>query len=185
MGGGEVDDAIEKAVQRVIESMHENLAQQITVDDMARTANFSKFHFCRVFQRVTGTSPGRFLTALRIQRAKHLLVSTSLNVKDISHEVGYSSVGTFSSRFSSSVGVPPGRFRKLGGHPPLSAGNRRQHPGAGTPGHPERTARLDRYARADPHRAVSQSGASRDNRGGRRHPHAGASMRPTGATGAT
>jgi hypothetical protein len=56
---------------------------------MARAALFSKFHFTRLFQRATGLSPGRFLSALRLERAKQLLVSTSLNVIDISHQVGY------------------------------------------------------------------------------------------------
>ena len=55
-----MDDVIERAVLRVIDSMHENLGEQITIDDMARTAMFSKFHFSRVFQRVTGLSPGRY-----------------------------------------------------------------------------------------------------------------------------
>lgn len=108
-------DAIEKAAERVIEYMHENLGEQLTVDDMARAALFSKFHFSRTFQRVTGVSPGRFLSALRLQRAKHLLLSTSLKVADISIQVGYSSVGTFSSRFSRSVGLSPTAYRRLGG----------------------------------------------------------------------
>ncbi|MBM7774514.1 AraC-like DNA-binding protein [Actinokineospora baliensis] len=95
--------------------MRENLGEHITIDDMARTAMFSKFHFSRVFLRVTGVSPGRFLSAMRLQEAKRLLVATSLSVTDISHRVGYSSVGTFSSRFRASVGVSPTMYRRLGG----------------------------------------------------------------------
>jgi AraC-like DNA-binding protein len=101
--------------------MHENLAEQLTLDDLARTALFSKFHFSRVFQRITGVSPGRYLSAIRMQRAKHLLTSTSLTVTDISHLVGYASVSTFSARFAGSVGVPPTTYRRLGGFaPPLA-----------------------------------------------------------------
>ncbi|MFE9650501.1 helix-turn-helix domain-containing protein [Streptomyces sp. NPDC006365] len=103
------------AVRRVIDEMHHHLDQELTIDDMARTAMFSKFHFTRVFSEVTGTSPRRFLSALRLQRAKFLLLSTELNVADISSQVGYSSVGTFSSRFKICVGVSPSRFRELGG----------------------------------------------------------------------
>ncbi|MEJ2856053.1 MULTISPECIES: helix-turn-helix transcriptional regulator [unclassified Saccharothrix] len=98
--------------------MHENIGEQFTIDDMARTANYSKFHFSRAFQRVTGVSPGRFLAAIRLQEAKRLLVSTTLTVTDISHRVGYTSVGTFSSRFRSSVGVSPTTYRQLGGFAP-------------------------------------------------------------------
>jgi AraC-like DNA-binding protein len=98
---------------RAINAMRANLGELLTVDDMARAAMFSKFHFTRIFQRTTGLSPRRFLSALRLERAKRLLVSTSLNVTDISLRVGYNSVGTFSSRFSRSVGLSPTMYRRL------------------------------------------------------------------------
>lgn len=121
-----MDKTIELAVGRVIEAMRDNLGEQLTVDDMARTAMFSKFHFSRVFQRVTGVTPGRFLSAMRLHEAKQLLVSTSLSVTEISHQIGYTSVGTFSSRFRRSVGVSPTMYRQLGGFPgPGGPGNRR------------------------------------------------------------
>ncbi|MEU0743899.1 AraC family transcriptional regulator [Streptomyces sp. NPDC006134] len=107
--------AIEAAVLRVIDEMRANLGQELTIDDMARTAMFSKFHFTRVFREVTGTSPGRFLSALRLQEAKRLLLETDFSVADISSQVGYSSVGTFSSRFKFCVGVSPSMFRELEG----------------------------------------------------------------------
>lgn len=95
--------------------MRENIGEELTVDDMARAAMFSKFHFTRVFQRVTGVSPGRFLSAMRLQRAKDLLLTTSMNVADISVHVGYNSVGTFSTRFTRSVGLPPTQYRRSRG----------------------------------------------------------------------
>lgn len=108
----------EESIQRVIDSIHQNIGEPITIDDMARTAMFSKFHFTRIFQRATGVSPGRFLSALRLQEAKRLLLSTSLSVTEISHMVGYSSVGTFSSRFKCSVGLSPTVYRELRGFAP-------------------------------------------------------------------
>lgn len=110
-----MDDVIVTAVERVIHMMQENLGEQITIDDMARTAMFSKFHFSRIFQRVTGIPPGRFLSALRLQEAKRLLLTTSMTVADISHLVGYNSIGTFSSRFRSSIGVSPTEYRQYRG----------------------------------------------------------------------
>jgi AraC family transcriptional regulator len=110
-----MDTASEAAVRRAINAMRENLSDPLNIDDMARVAMFSKFHFTRVFQRVTGISPGRFLSAVRLQEAKRLLISTKLNVADISLRVGYASVGTFSTRFTKSVGVPPTTYRRLGG----------------------------------------------------------------------
>ncbi|GHG83241.1 helix-turn-helix domain-containing protein [Streptomyces griseocarneus] len=108
-------NSTELAVKRVIDDMHANLGQELTIDDMARTAMFSKFHFTRIFRDTTGVSPGRFLSALRLQEAKRLLVGTSMSIADISSEVGYSSVGTFSSRFKICVGVAPSAYRELGG----------------------------------------------------------------------
>ena len=58
------------------------------------------------------------MSALRLQRAKQLLASTQLSVADITHVVGFNSVGTFSTRFTSAVGMPPTSYRKLGGRAP-------------------------------------------------------------------
>jgi AraC-like DNA-binding protein len=110
-----MDDIILKAVERANETMETNLGDKLTIDDLARSAMFSKFHFSRVFQTVTGVSPGRFLSAMRLAEAKHLLLTTSITVADIGHQVGYNSVGTFSSRFRSSVGVSPITYRQLRG----------------------------------------------------------------------
>ncbi|MEU7842114.1 helix-turn-helix transcriptional regulator [Micromonospora sp. NPDC049114] len=109
-------DVSEQAVLRAVAAMHDRMGEQLTVDDMARAAMFSKFHFTRIFRRVTGVSPARFLSALRLQRAKDLLITTSMNVADISVRVGYNSVGTFSWRFSRSVGMSPTAFRRHAGY---------------------------------------------------------------------
>jgi AraC family transcriptional regulator len=83
-----------------------------------------------VFLRVTGLSPGRFLSALRLAEAKRLLATTVISVADISHQVGYNSVGTFSARFSSSVGISPSGYRQLHGAAPRIA-DRHASPGSG------------------------------------------------------
>lgn len=108
----------EHAVKRVIDRINEEFYEELTIDDLARTAMYSKFHFTRLFQRVTGLTPGRFLSAVRLQQAKQLLVTTSLTVTEICHRVGYASVGTFSSRFCDMVGASPSTFRRLGGSRP-------------------------------------------------------------------
>lgn len=110
------DVAQTAAVERVIKYMYANLADEITIDDMARTAMFSKFHFSRLFRAVTGLSPGRFLSAVRLQAAKRMLISTTMSVTEICFRAGYNSVGTFSSRFAAVVGVPPTVYRYNGGY---------------------------------------------------------------------
>ncbi|GAA3203708.1 AraC family transcriptional regulator [Nonomuraea helvata] len=113
-----MDKAIEESIKAVIAMLHENLSEEVTIDDMARVAMFSKFHFSRIFQRVTGVSPGRFLSALRLHEAKRLLLETSYSVTEICHIVGYSAVGTFSSRFKTMVGMAPVEYRQNGGFRP-------------------------------------------------------------------
>jgi AraC family transcriptional regulator len=97
--------------------------EPLSLTEMAESAVLSKFYFSRVFRSLTGISPGRFLTAVRIAKAKQLLLETSLSVTDISYMVGYNSLGTFTSRFTRSVGVPPARYRMLSdiGVPPITA----------------------------------------------------------------
>ncbi len=113
-----MDTLSRQAVQRVVAAMQDNLGERITIDDMARVAMFSKFHFTRLFQRVTGVSPARFLSALRLEEAKRFLVSTDMRITEISHRVGYNSPGTFSSRFKNSVGLSPTEYRQLCGRTP-------------------------------------------------------------------
>lgn len=100
------------AVQDAIECMWDRYSDSLTLTDLARSAILSKFHFCRIFSDSTGVSPGRFLAAVRIFQAKRLLLSTSMNVTDISFAVGYNSLGSFTNHFTASVGLPPGKFRK-------------------------------------------------------------------------
>jgi len=110
-----VDELVETAIGRAIDVMYNQMGERVTLDDMARAAMFSKFHFSRIFQRATGISPARFLSAMRLQEAKRLLLATSLSVTEISQRVGYQSMGTFSSRFRNSVGISPSTYRRLGG----------------------------------------------------------------------
>lgn len=106
-----MDKACERTMNRVIGAMYERIGDELTVDELARTARYSKFHFSRIFRQATGVSPGRFLSALRFQHAKRLLAGTSLSVAEISNLVGYSSLGTFSTRFKRFVGVTPTEYR--------------------------------------------------------------------------
>ena len=104
---------MQAAVDRVIRNMGDRYDEPLSLDDMADMAVFSRFYFSRVFRSITGTSPGRFLTAIRLYKAKNLLLETTMSVTDISYQVGYNSPGTFSSRFTRSVGISPARYRYL------------------------------------------------------------------------
>lgn len=109
---GNLTSPIEQAVLRAIELMNQDLECPRGIIGIAEQTHYSKFHFSREFHRITGTSPRRYLRAIRMARAKELLVETTLGIAEISHLIGYSSVGTFSSRFCALVGMPPSEWRQ-------------------------------------------------------------------------
>lgn len=106
-------EANQVSVERAIRHMKEHLAEPLDLDELARIGAISKFHFVRVFDETTGTTPHHFLSCLRVQRAKELLLNTSSPITDVCLEVGYNSLGTFSKTFSDLVGVSPQEFRAL------------------------------------------------------------------------
>ncbi|MGC4105305.1 MAG: helix-turn-helix transcriptional regulator [Thermomicrobiales bacterium] len=101
------------AVERVIAVMRAQPDVPFTLDQFADIASFSPFHFARLFRQVIGIPPGEFHTALRYERAKELLITTDLSITDVCFEVGYDSLGTFSTRFKQLVGIGPATFRAL------------------------------------------------------------------------
>ncbi len=101
-----------QAVERAIQTMHTHLHELLTLEDLASVACLSPSHFHRVFCRLIGIPPGEFLSALRFQAARRLLVTTSLSVTDICFEVGYTSIGSFTSRFTHLVGLSPRLLRQ-------------------------------------------------------------------------
>lgn len=101
------------AVTRVIKYLQARLHEPLSLQEMSSVAIFSPFHFNRVFHQVTGLPPGQFLSMLRVQAAKRLLLTSRLSVTDICFEVGYDSLGTFIRRFTQFVGVSPNRLRRL------------------------------------------------------------------------
>jgi len=110
---GETIDAYESAVARAIRHMREHLADPLDLDELAVIAAISKFHFVRVFDEITGTTPHHFLSCLRVQRAKELMLETDSSITEVCLEVGYNSPGTFSNTFGRLVGVSPQEFRAL------------------------------------------------------------------------
>lgn len=102
-----------RAVERVITSARERLCEPISLHDMSRVAYLSTFHFNRVFHQITGLPPAKFISAMRLDEAKRLLLNTNLSITDISFEVGYNSLSTFNRRFTQRVGLGPREFRYL------------------------------------------------------------------------
>jgi AraC family transcriptional regulator len=116
LAGGPSNSTIEchrGAVVRVIETMRSHLEEPLSLRGMAKVALLSPFHFNRTFRRMTGIPPVQFLYALRMEMAQKLLLNTQHQVTEVCYEVGYSSPGTFTRRFTELVGVSPTRLRSL------------------------------------------------------------------------
>jgi AraC family transcriptional regulator len=100
-------------VERIVAVMRERLNEQWTLDEISRLAHLSPYHFCRIFRRITGVPPFKFLAALRMAEAKRLLLTTDMSVTDICLQLGYRSLGTFTTHFTEMVGIPPRGLRRL------------------------------------------------------------------------
>jgi AraC-like DNA-binding protein len=99
-------------LRRVRDRIDREYAQPLDVEALARGAHMSAGHFSRQFRRAYGESPYAYLMTRRIERAMALLRGGELSVTEICFEVGCSSLGTFSTRFSELVGVPPSTYRR-------------------------------------------------------------------------
>ena len=84
----------------------------ISLPDVAAHANLSPYHFLRIYKRAYGETPHEFLTRLRLVRAKTLLARRSHNVTEACFEVGFSSLGSFSSLFAGRVGLSSSEYRR-------------------------------------------------------------------------
>ena len=113
-------------LRRVRDRIDREYAQPLDVEALARGANMSAGHLSRRFRLAYGESPYGYLMTRRIERAMALLRRGDLSVTEVCFEVGCSSLGTFSTRFTELVGVPPSAYRRheagaMAGIPPCVA----------------------------------------------------------------
>ncbi len=99
-------------LRRVRDRIDREYAQPLDVEALARGVNMSAGHLSREFRRAYGEPPYAYLMTRRIERAMALLRRGDLSVTDICFEVGCSSLGTFSTRFTELVHVPPSVYRR-------------------------------------------------------------------------
>ena len=103
--------------------MDRHFAEPLDLDRLAAESGFSKFHFARSFKDAYGETPAQYLTRRRVERAKDLLRHANLTVTEVCMLVGFSSLGSFSSRFTELVGMSPSSYQRRqaeqGGPPPV------------------------------------------------------------------
>ena len=101
-------------LRRVRDRIDREYAEPLDVEALARGVHMSAGHLSREFRRAYGESPYSYLMTRRIERAMALLRQGDLNVTEVCFAVGCSSLGTFSTRFTELVGVPPSVYRRRG-----------------------------------------------------------------------
>jgi AraC-like DNA-binding protein len=99
-------------LRRVRDRIDREYAQPLDVEALARGVHMSAGHLSREFRIAYGESPYSYLMTRRIERAMALLRRGDLGVTDVCFAVGCSSLGTFSTRFTELVGVPPSVYRR-------------------------------------------------------------------------
>jgi len=102
-------------LRRARDHVDRHYAEPLDLEVMARAAGLSKFHFHRLFAATYGITPAAYVSRRRVERAQDLLRATNLTVTEVCHAVGFSSLGSFSSKFKEIVGETPRQFQQRWG----------------------------------------------------------------------
>lgn len=103
-----------RRIDRVIDFLRDNLDKALKLEDVAKVACFSEYHFHRVFSAMTGETVNDFTNRLRLEKAARLLIKTRQSVTEIALECGFSSSATFSRSFNKAFNTRPTQYRKSG-----------------------------------------------------------------------
>ena len=99
-------------LRRARDHVDRHYAEPLDLVTLAAVAGISKYHFQRLFTATYGVSPAAHLSRRRVERAQDLLRATNLTVTEVCHAVGFTSLGSFSSRFRELVGESPSEFQR-------------------------------------------------------------------------
>ena len=102
------------ALERARRYAEVHFAEPLGVDDLAKVAGFSRFHFTRLFTAHVGSSPTAWLVELRVKEAARLLRETRLSLKEIAVRCGFKDAGYLGKVFLARTGQPPGSYRRSG-----------------------------------------------------------------------
>ena len=106
-----VTPALLAHLRRARDHVDRRYREPLDLAELAAVTGVSKFHFARCFEAAYGETPMRYLTRRRIERAQDLLRAANLTVTEVCMLVGFSSLGSFSARFTQLVGESPRAYR--------------------------------------------------------------------------
>lgn len=96
----------------LVRYIDEHIAEDLSLEQLAKVANFSTYHLCRIFKKNTGTTLNKYINSKRIENAKFLMTDTA-SIQDISKAVGFNNYNQFYRTFCQIVGLSPAEYRKL------------------------------------------------------------------------
>jgi AraC-like DNA-binding protein len=105
------DHARLKHLRLAKDAMDRDWASPLDVEVIAAHAGYSRYHFIRAFKDAYGETPGQYLSRRRIERAEEMLRTANLTVTEICNLVGFTSLGSFSTRFKRATGMTPSEYR--------------------------------------------------------------------------
>jgi transcriptional regulator GlxA family with amidase domain len=102
---------VDKRVEKIIQMMRDDVRGELSLAEFAQSVNLSVWRLCHIFKSDVGMPPIRYLRQLRMERAKHLLESSFLSVKEIAFQVGLNDESHFVRDFKSTYGYSPALYR--------------------------------------------------------------------------
>jgi transcriptional regulator GlxA family with amidase domain len=102
---------LDKRVEKIIEMMRDDVRGELSLGEFAQSVNLSVWRLCHIFKSDVGMPPIRYLRQLRMERAKGLLESSFLSVKEIAYRVGLNDESHFVRDFKSTYGLSPAHYR--------------------------------------------------------------------------
>ena len=109
---GRVGGVPRPALRRVLERVEDDLAGDLTLADLAREANLSRYHFARLFKESTGLPPHRYVVGRRVERAAKLLAGTESPISEIAREVGFANQAQLNYHLKRLLGLTPAALRR-------------------------------------------------------------------------
>jgi len=107
----QASDEMDQRIKRVIVGMEKNLNSKLSLDVLAQSVNLSTSRFRHLFKTETGTTPAQYLKSLRMTRAKELVETTFLNIKEIMCSIGVRDKRHFAKDFERTYGLTPTQHR--------------------------------------------------------------------------
>jgi AraC-like DNA-binding protein/ligand-binding sensor protein len=107
----ERENAEPPAITRAKAFINENYTEDLSLEQVAKAANMSSFYFCKMFKKYTGVNFTEYLSRVRIEKARNLLLNPNLRISEIAYEVGFQSLTHFNRVFKKVLGQSPTEFR--------------------------------------------------------------------------